>query len=71
MSEYNGWSSYETWQAALWLSESDYHETDAEDLEGFVRELADVEGKSGLYMDIFNGWLSSVNFHEIADHNEE
>ena len=75
---YNGWKTFETWQASLWLSEADtlgrlqadsWKRVDAEDVESFVNEL--VEGYQeidGLMGDIFNSWISCVNFHEIADH---
>ena len=75
---YNGWRNFETWQASLWLSEADtlgrleadrWKRVDAEDVESFVNEL--VEGYQeidGLMGDIFNSWISCVNFHEIADH---
>lgn len=75
---YNGWKTFETWQASLWLSEADtlgrleadrWKRVDAEDVESFVYEL--VEGYQeidGLMGDIFNSWISCVNFHEIADH---
>ena len=68
---YNGWTNFETWQAALWLSQANYHETDVEDLEFIVRELAGMDEARGLAADIFNGWISCVNFYEIAATNEE
>ena len=79
---YNGWSSYETWQAALWLGEADYlghiqdgdaESVDAEAVERFIVEvmLEDANWR-GLSGDILNTWLSCVNFHEIADtYNED
>jgi hypothetical protein len=81
---YNGWRNFETWQASQRLSEADtlgrlradsWKRVDAEDVESLVHELLeeeDVEIENtygdGLLSDIINGWLSSVDFHEIADH---
>ena len=73
---YNGWSNYETWQAALWLNEADFlgncqengfTETDAEMVESAIYELSGGEDMTGLAGDIFNSWLSCVNMHEIVD----
>ncbi len=78
---YNGWRNFETWQASLWLSEADtlgrlqsdrWKQVNAEDVESFVHELlesVEVENTygDGLLSDIINGWLSSVDFHEIAE----
>ena len=82
MSTYNGWSSFETWQANLWLSESDFlgmlqddawKRVDAEDVESFVYDLLlEDKPESGLLNDIVNSWISCVNFHELADtYNED
>lgn len=74
---YNGWRTFETWQASLWLSEADtlgrlqadsWKRVDAEDIESFVYELIEGQEIEGLMSDIFNSWISCVNFHEIADH---
>lgn len=75
MSKHNGWASFETWQAALWLSEADtlgrleedgFDSVDAETLESIVLEML-PESPVGLLGDVVNSWLSCVNFHEIAD----
>ena len=72
----NGWTNYETWQAALWLSEADYlgclqedevTEVTSEMLEDELYELANGDWMQGLARDIYNGWISSVNLNEIAD----
>jgi len=73
---YNGWTNHETWQAALWLNESDYLgllqeggviEVTSEMLEDELYELANGDWMQGLARDIYNGWISSVNLNEIAD----
>jgi len=72
----NGWTNYETWQAALWLNEADYlghlqeggvTEVTSEMLEDELYELANGDWMQGLARDIYNGWISSVNLNEIAD----
>lgn len=68
---YNGWTNYETWQAALWLSEADYRSTDSDSVEDMLRGLANADSLTGLASDIFNGWISSVNIHEICENNAE
>ena len=74
--EYNGWSNYETWQAALWLNEIDFlghcqengfSEIDAEMVEHEIYELAGAEDMTDFAKDIYNSWVSCANFHEIAD----
>ena len=70
---YNGWTNYETWQAALWLSEADMHSIDSDQLEYFVREVLLGEQAftgNGLLSDVVIGWFHSVNFREIARNNE-
>lgn len=73
---YNGWSNFETWQAALWLRKADFlgnseegglTEIHAEILEYEIYELAAVEDMTGLARDIYNSWISCVNLNEIAD----
>jgi hypothetical protein len=77
---YNGWTTFETWQASLWLSEADtlgrlqedrWKRVDAEDVETFVYEIMNDHESTGLLGDIVNSWISCVNFHEIADHLNE
>lgn len=73
---YNGWTNYETWQAALWLNEADFlgrcedggeNEVHTEILEYELYELAGVEDMTAFAKDIYNIWLSCVNFNEIAE----
>ena len=72
----NGWTNFETWQAALWLNEADYlgslqedevTEVTSEMLDDELYELANGDWMQGLARDIYNGWISSVNLNEIAD----
>tara|TARA_R110000772_G_scaffold266228_1_gene388490 strand:- start:811 stop:1038 length:228 start_codon:yes stop_codon:yes gene_type:complete len=71
--EYNGWTSFETWQANLWLDEYggveqiDLHEDFLYDLLFFMAG----EPTSGLAGDIFNSWISCVNFNEIIGTRED
>ena len=75
--KYNGWSSFETWQAGLWLNESDFlgmlqedgcKHIDAEYVENFIWDMLSQHEPSGLMRDIVNAWISCVNFVELADH---
>jgi len=75
--KYNGWSSFETWQASLWLNESDFlgmlqedgwKRLDAEDVESFIWDMLSEREDGGLLGDIVNAWISCVNFVELADH---
>lgn len=71
---YNGWTNYETWQAALWLSEADMQSIDSDELEYFVREVLLGEQAftgNGLLSDVATSWFHSVNFKEIARNNQE
>ena len=78
---YNGWTNYETWQASMWLDQYSYYSLqldrwqddgemptlDSDDVYTFVEEIVlDFEFK-GLLGDIVCGWLSSVNWSEIAN----
>ena len=74
---YNGWSSFETGQAGLWLNGSDFlgmlqedggKQIDAEYVENFIRDMLSQHEPSGLLCDIVNAWISCVNFVELADH---
>ena len=73
---YNGWANFETWQAALWLNETDFlgrcqedevREIDSEMLDAELYYIANADEMRGLACDIYNGWLSCVNLQEIAD----
>jgi hypothetical protein len=74
---YNGWTNYETWQAGLWLNESDFvghcqecefTEITPEMVEDELHLIAGAEDLKGLASDIFNSWISCVNMHELVDH---
>lgn len=70
MSEYNGWSNYETWNAYLWLGNDEGHYNDILDLSrqtDFAPLLEDY---------CYNIWgdqtpddakLSEVNWDELAE----
>ena len=78
---YNGWTNYETWQASMWLDQYGFYslqldrweddgempQLDSDDVYTFIEEIVlDFEFK-GLLGDIVCGWLSSVNWSEIAN----
>ena len=78
---YNGWTNYETWPASMWLDQYGFYslqldrweddgempQLDSDDVYTFIEEIVlDFEFK-GLLGDIVCGWLSSVNWSEIAN----
>ena len=83
MSDYNGWSSYETWNVALWLDNDegtqgymvdlaqemrdDHVSVLAESIRAYVEEQAPDLGAS-MFADLLGAALSSVNWREIAEH---
>ena len=82
---YNGWSTYETWLVALWLgNEPGTYELqrewveqakDACQLAGMIKDFVEEENplgdKASMYLDLLNGALSEVNWHEIAESIKE
>jgi len=85
--EYNGWTNYETWLAALWIGNEPYlDETVKEicarefeygiDRDDAVKEfMSDLvyEGvpEAGLASDFLGAALSEVDWREIVDHYVE
>jgi hypothetical protein len=82
---YNGWSNRETWVVNLWLTNDEcyYHELRdiiknfetpserAEELEGYVRFIAEVDERIGITGDLLTTSLGRVNWYEIAENNQE
>ena len=82
---YNGWSSRETWMVNLWLTNKEcyYHElcniiknfdtTDeqAEEIEQYVRFIADSCERIGIAGDLLGTSLGRVNWYEIVEKNQE
>ena len=82
--EYNGWSSRETWIVNLWLTgdECYYQElcsivksfdnTDeqAEEIEQYVHWIIDVN-EASMTTDLLSTSLGRVDWHEIARSNQE
>ncbi len=81
--KYNGYTNYETWNAALWIDndqgESEYwteragEVTDAYDLGEEIKaaheERAEefIDARTGTLVDMLNASLSQVNWYEIAE----
>tara|TARA_R110000772_G_scaffold7665_1_gene25835 strand:+ start:673 stop:909 length:237 start_codon:yes stop_codon:yes gene_type:complete len=70
---YNGWTNFETWQAALWLDDAGSIEGDdlyKDFLEDYLFFMAG-RPETGLAADIFSAWLREVNLTEILEHYAE
>lgn len=77
MSDYNGWTNWETWNVALWLGNDSPHveqesrscaRRGAEVLREYVEEYVGLDRLSGkLAGDLVAAALSEVNWQEIAD----
>lgn len=74
---YNGWSNYETWNAALWYGDifadmaAEGNLGSPENLQTFVEEMLSDEGhlpESGFAADIMNTFLARIDWQEIYDH---
>jgi hypothetical protein len=73
---YNGWSNWETWVTNLHmfdgLTARDINGSStvtADDCKDFVRNFLDeVEGPNAFVADIIGGFMSEVNWREIAEH---
>ena len=80
MERYNGWANYETWNVGLWFMDdmvsiaSDNGEpVDADWCKEFVEEYLDSTHdysrmSTGFIGDVINGFIRSVDWHEIANH---
>jgi hypothetical protein len=76
---YNGWSNWETWNTNLHLFDgltardiSGTRTVTADECEEFVQTFLDeVEGPNGFVADIIGGFMSEVNWREIAEHLNE
>jgi tryptophanyl-tRNA synthetase len=79
--EYNGWSNYETWVAALYMDSDHWAEVarelveNDEDLDECQRQLADqMENEfeefqpelKGVYADLLSAATQEINWDEIA-----
>jgi len=80
--KYNGWTNFETWQAALWLGnvldsiKDDNGKITHDDVVAVLdcmtyEQAAEGRLECGLIGDILDRWHAFVNVQEIADrHNE-
>lgn len=75
MTEYNGWTNYETWRIQLemidglgleFFSNRD-EENLASELETYVAEFLESESK-GFALDLALSFISKVNWGELANH---
>lgn len=76
---YNGWSNFETWQAALWLDNDGVINWLREDGNLTVEALTDelenqiklYETPASLLQDLVGAWLERVNVKEIVENNQD
>ena len=76
--KYNGWTNYESWLVGLWLDNDEGSYTYWRDRAKQVskRELAkelksaheDAVTVTGVFADLLNSALKSVNWEEVAKH---
>ena len=73
--KYNGWTNYETWNAALWMDMDYYHDAAKESesigaLAAYIKE--DIEENqpetAGMYADLLQSAVDQINWFEIAEH---
>ena len=75
---HNGWTNFETWQAALWLDNDGIIDWLREDGNLTVEALTDeLENQTKLYQtpasllqDLVGAWLDRVNVQEIVNNNK-
>lgn len=76
---YNGWSNFETWQAALWLDNDGVINWLREEGNLTVEALTDelenqiklYETPASLLQDLVGAWLERVNVKEIVENNQD
>lgn len=81
---YNGWTNHETWQAALWLNETDYlgflaqtlaspDEITPENVEDdvWVMFFEEETVMGSLIADVVSAWLRQVDFYKLAENYKE
>jgi hypothetical protein len=73
--KYNGWTNYETWNAAPWMDQDYYIDAAKESesigaLADYIKE--DIEEtmpeNTGMWADLQQSAFDSINWFEIAEH---
>ena len=78
MSDYNGYTNYQTWNVALWIdNDQGLHEMcqewdDTYDLSNWLREYFTDEvnplaDQANVYTDLLGHALAAVDWHEVAE----
>jgi hypothetical protein len=72
--KYNGWTNWETWLVGLYYMDNlrdEGEQVTAEGLSEYVEESEWASGVGGLIGDAFSGFISQVNWTELAEHVNE
>lgn len=72
MSDYNGWTNWETWQVNLhfahWFTEENFTPEEIQEIVTTNIQGATQMPDAGLLNDILNGFTGKVNWRELSDY---
>lgn len=68
---YNGWTNYATWRVHLEIFDGSYGPWDHHSAKEFAEECIYATSKEGIARDYALAFLSDVNWHEIAEAQNE
>jgi len=68
---YNGWTNYATWRVNLEMFDGSEMYWSADSAREFVEEIIYESTPEGIARDYALAFISDVNWHEIAEHDQE